>query len=235
MLVLAFGLYPDEKRDAVLSHLLKMIEDNDGLHDTGFPSVPFLLDTLVESGASDVAYRMLFEDRCPSWPYEVKMGATTTWEAWQAMLPDGSPTNVSYNHYANGCVGDFIYRRIGGLTATAPGYRTFDVRPVYRCGLERASHGYDSVNGRIEVAWGRFGGQVELKVCVPQNTRARVSRGCGDRGPHRQRHPPQVLCRRGRGARSRRRHPRPRAAGRAITLSTSSRPHPVRRARLPPA
>ena len=68
---------------------------------------------------------------------------------WQAMLPDGSPTNVSYNHYANGCVGDFIYRRIGGLTATAPGYRTFDVRPDYRCGLERASLGYDSVNDRI--------------------------------------------------------------------------------------
>ena len=177
VLVLAFGLYPDEKRDAVLSHLLKMIEDNDGLHDTGFLSVPFLLDTLVESGASDVAYRMLFEDRCPSWLYEVKMGATTTWEAWQAMLPDGSPTNVSYNHYANGCVGDFIYRRIGGLTATAPGYRTFDVRPDYRCGLERASLGYDSVNGRIEVAWERFGGQVELKVSVPQNTRARVWAG----------------------------------------------------------
>ncbi len=177
VLVLAFGLHPDDKRDAVLSHLLQMIEDNGGLHDTGFLSVPFLLDTLVDAGAADVAYRMLFEDRCPSWLYEVKMGATTTWEAWQAMLEDGSPTNVSYNHYANGCVGDFIYRRIGGLAATAPGYKSFDVRPDYRCGLERASLGYDSVNGRIEVAWERFGGQVELKVRVPQNTRARVWAG----------------------------------------------------------
>ncbi len=174
VLVLAFGLYPAEKREAVLSHLLEMIEDNGGLHDTGFLSVPFLLDTLVESGAADVAYRMLFEDRCPSWLYEVKMGATTTWEAWQAMLADGSPTNVSYNHYANGCVGDFIYRRIGGLTATEPGYKAFDVRPDYRCGLNQAKLGYDSVNGRIEVAWQRFGDQVELTVAVPQNTRARV-------------------------------------------------------------
>lgn len=187
VLVLAFGLYPAEKHDAVLSHLVKMIEDNDGLHDTGFLSVPFLLDTLVSAGRADIAYRMLFEDRCPSWLYEVKMGATTTWEAWQAMLPDGSPTNVSYNHYANGCVGDFIYRHIGGLVATKPGYKAFDVRPDYRCGLEQAALGYDSVNGRIEVSWKREGDLVDLAVKVPQNTHARVwsdggwkPLGCGE-------------------------------------------------------
>ena len=174
VLVLAFGLYPDGMRDAVLAHLLEMIDGNDGLHDTGFLSVPHLLDTLVTCGRADVAYRMLFEDRCPSWLYEVKMGATTTWEAWQAMLEDGSPTNVSYNHYANGCVGDFIYRRIGGLTATAPGYRTFDVRPDYRCGLESASLVYNSVNGTISIQWKRRGDIVDLHVTVPQNTHARV-------------------------------------------------------------
>ena len=174
VLVLAFGLYPDGKRDAVLAHLLKMIENNNGLHDTGFLSVPHLLDTLVSCDCADVAYRMLFEDRCPSWLYEVKMGATTTWEAWQAMLEDGSPTNVSYNHYANGCVGDFIYRHIGGLVATAPGYRTFDVRPDYRCGLESAHLGYDSVNGRIAIDWKRSGDTVDLHVSVPQNTHARI-------------------------------------------------------------
>ena len=174
VLALAFGLYPDGKRDEVLSHLLKMIEGNNGLHDTGFLSVPFLLDTLVACDRADVAYRMLFEDRCPSWLYEVKMGATTTWEAWQAMLPDGSPTNVSYNHYANGCVGDFIYRHIGGLVATEPGYKAFDVRPDYRCGLSEAKLGYDSVNGHIDVSWKRYGETVDLTVSVPQNTHARV-------------------------------------------------------------
>ena len=177
VMVLAFGLYPDELKDALVQHLVSMIEHNGGLLDTGFLATPYLLDVLVDTGHSDLAYRLLFEERCPSWLYEVKMGATTTWESWQAILEDGTPTDVSYNHYANGCVADFIYRHIGGLTATTPGYRTFDIAPDYSCGLHEVHLSYDSVCGLIAVNWERNGSSVKLEVTVPQNTTARIRKG----------------------------------------------------------
>ncbi len=72
-----------------------MIHENGDRLDTGFLSIPFLLDVLTEEGESELAYQLLFQEEGPSWLYEVKMGATTIWEAWQAMLPDGTPTSVT--------------------------------------------------------------------------------------------------------------------------------------------
>lgn len=97
--------------------------------DTGFLSVPFLLDVLYENGFKDLAYTVLFQEKAQSWLYEVMQGATTIWENWEAIRPDGTRTNASYNHFAFGCVGDFIYRRIGGLYPLTPGYDTVKIAP----------------------------------------------------------------------------------------------------------
>ncbi len=92
-----------------------------------------MADALADSGHPDLAYRLLLQTGCPSWLYSVTMGATTVWERWDSMLPDGSinPGQMtSFNHYALGAVADWMHRRVAGLAAGDPGYRTIVVRPL---------------------------------------------------------------------------------------------------------
>ena len=172
VLALRFGLIPEEKIPAAVSKLVALIKANGNRLDTGFMSIPHLLDTLQEHGRIDVAYDLLYQDKCPSWLYGVKMGATTIWEAWQAVLEDGTPTKVSYNHYAFGCVGEWMYRTIGGLKADKPGYKHFLIKPVPDEKLTWAEVQYDSVYGPIESRWERSGEGIALKVRIPANTTA---------------------------------------------------------------
>ena len=174
VLALQMQLYPEEKKAMGIKELIKLIEDNDFCLDTGFASVGFLLDTLYENGEREAAYRLLFQTKCPSWLYEVEMGANTIWERWNAVLPDGTRTNASYNHFAFGCVGDFIYRRIGGLYAAEPGYKKVRIEPDVECGLEWAKTSYDSVYGRIEIEWERKGKQIFLQAELPPNVKGTV-------------------------------------------------------------
>ena len=114
---------------------MALIEENAYCLDTGFSSVSYLLDVLAENGRIDVAYKMLYQTKASGWLYMVRNGATTMWENWMAILPDGSVTDSSYNHYAFGCVGDFIYRHIGGIQKAAPGYEKIRFAPDFSCGL----------------------------------------------------------------------------------------------------
>jgi len=169
VLALQMELYPEDKKAMGIKELIKLIEDNDFCLDTGFASVGFLLDALYENGEHETAYKLLFQTKCPSWLYEVEMGANTIWERWNAILPDQTRTNASYNHFAFGCVGDFIYRRIGGLYAEEPGYKKVRVEPDVECGLKWAKTSYDSVHGRIEIEWERKNEQIILQVELPVN------------------------------------------------------------------
>lgn len=153
VIALALGLVPEDRAPAAVARLVELIEQNGWRLDTGFLSVPFLLDVLCDHGRADVAYRLLFQDRCPSWLYEVDRGATTLWESWGAIAEDGTPSTYSYNHYAFGCVGNWLYRRIGGLVAVESGYRRFRVEPALDCGLERARVAEETPYGRAAVAW----------------------------------------------------------------------------------
>ena len=93
---------------------------------TGFAGTPYIADALTETGHLDDAYRLVTQQECPSWLYPVTMGATTIWERWDSMLPDGTINPgpmTSFNHYAFGSIADWMHRTIGGLSALEPGYR----------------------------------------------------------------------------------------------------------------
>ena len=123
-------------------------------------------------------------ESCPGWLYAVKAGATTIWERWDALRPDGSVNlgehgkddggMVSFNHYANGAVGDFLYRRIAGLEATSGGYRTFQVAPMLGGGLTHAEASVESPYGLIRAAWKIEDGAFQQKVRVPVSTECTV-------------------------------------------------------------
>ncbi|WP_182525362.1 family 78 glycoside hydrolase catalytic domain [Nocardioides dongkuii] len=144
---------------------------------TGFLGTPWLLPALSSIGRDDLAYTMLMHKDYPSWGYEVEMGATTMWERWNSIMPDGSfgPVEMnSFNHYAYGAVGDWMYQNIGGIRALEPGYKKTQVAPVIGGGLTHGGGDYDSVYGPIRTDWELAGDDVALTVEVPVNTTAEV-------------------------------------------------------------
>jgi alpha-L-rhamnosidase len=144
---------------------------------TGFVGTPLIADALTTAGATDVAYRLLLQTGVPSWLYPVTMGATTIWERWDSLLPDGSinPGEMtSFNHYALGAVADWLHRRVAGLAPAAPGYREIEVRPVPGHGLTRAAARHLTPYGPASVSWQRADGRLVLDVVVPVGTTATV-------------------------------------------------------------
>ena len=144
---------------------------------TGFLGTPLVLDALCVAGRPDVAYRMLLQQEPPSWLYAVLMGATTIWERWDSLLPDGrvNPGDMtSFNHYAYGAVADWMHRCVGGLAPTAPGWRRVEVRPLVTGQLAHARTTVDSPYGRIESSWRIVDGCVLLAVEVPYGVTAQV-------------------------------------------------------------
>ena len=174
VLALQMEMAPEALQETLIARLEELIEANDGKLDTGFLSVPFIMDVLCQFGREDVAYRLLYQTRCPSWLYEVDRGATTIWEAWQAVLPDGRVTNVSFNHYAFGCIGDWLYRHVAGLDQNQPGYRHSVIHPHPDDRLTYALAQYQSVYGEIVTHWQKKNGRLELRVKIPPNTTAGV-------------------------------------------------------------
>lgn len=174
IIALKNDLVTDEVRPKMVGHLRDLIEKNNYCLDTGFLSVLFLMDVLCENGCRDLAYKLLFQTRCPSWLYEVEHGATTMWESWGAVLEDGTVSTYSYNHYAFGCVGEWLYREIGGLKAIEAGYKKIRVEPAFDTGLTKASVSEYTPYGQAKVSWEIIGENVELQVKVPVNTMAEV-------------------------------------------------------------
>lgn len=177
VLALAMKMAEGEKLKNMAARLAEMIAANDDRLDTGFLSIEHLLDVLTEYGYQDIARRLLYQERCPSWLYEINSGATTIWETWNAVLEDGTPTDNSFNHYAFGCVGDWMYRNLLGIKRVKPGYEEFLIKPDFSYGLVWAKGAYQSRYGRIECQWHLDGNQGELAVTVPVGTRAVMEAG----------------------------------------------------------
>lgn len=171
---LQFHLIPEADIQRNVQKLLEKIEENGGCLDTGFLSVPHLLDALSGHGNLDAAYRLLYQDKCPSWLYELKQGTTTIWESWGAIDESGEPKACSYNHYAFGSVGDWMYRNIGGLKPTEPGYKEFVIQPQPDASLSSAEISYQSPYGEILAAWKKKGDRFVLDCTVPVNTRCQI-------------------------------------------------------------
>jgi alpha-L-rhamnosidase len=144
---------------------------------TGFIGTPIICDALTRSGHSDLAFKMLLKQNNPSWLYPITMGATTTWERWDSMLPSGkiNPGEMtSFNHYAFGAVADWMHRCIGGLSSAVPGWREVLVKPVLGGNITHAFTSHESMFGKISVRWKLDGSKFDLEVIVPANVTATV-------------------------------------------------------------
>lgn len=171
---LAFDMVPEELRPKLVANLVALIRAAGDHLDTGFVSVPYLLDVLWEAGERDLARTLLAQDTIPSWLYEVDRGATTIWEAWGAVLPDGTVSQMSMNHYAFGCVDDWMFRRIAGLQVVDAGFRTARIQPDLDAEFDWVSAEHETPHGLLAVHWRRTAEGVEVTATVPPNTTAEL-------------------------------------------------------------
>ena len=175
VLALAFDLFPEDQRQAAADHLAQMVVDNGNLLDDGFLGMPHLMDVLCRWGHADVAEALLLQDGCPSWLYGVDRGATTIWESWANVAPDGTVGTYSFNHYSFGCVADWMVRHVGGFAPTAPGYREILVAPHPVGDLSFCRTSFESVHGPFHVDWERIGDErLRVEVELPVGTSAHV-------------------------------------------------------------
>jgi alpha-L-rhamnosidase len=166
-----------EQRDRAGRRLVELVEAEGHHVGTGFVGTPLICAALTAAGAHDTAYHLLLQRECPSWLFPITMGATTMWERWDSMLPDGTVNPgemTSFNHYALGAVADWLHRTVAGLAPAGPGCRTVAVRPRPGGGLTHASATHDSPYGRISVAWRRDGDRLDVAVTVPPGVTALV-------------------------------------------------------------
>ena len=179
-LALAFDLLPDSLAPAAAARLAQDVEYRQHLT-TGFLGTPHLLHVLDASGHVGLAYQLLMQRTYPSWLYPITRGATTMWERWDGIRPDSSFEDAgmnSFNHYAFGAVGDWMYQNIGGidLDPAAPGYRRSRIAPRPGAGLTSASASLETLYGTLKSAWKvEGGGRFVLDVTVPANTAAEVT------------------------------------------------------------
>ncbi|MFF2381982.1 alpha-L-rhamnosidase [Streptomyces sp. NPDC058108] len=177
VLSLSMNLLPDALRKAAADRLVALIEAKDWHLSTGFLGTPRLLPVLTDTGHTDVAYRLLQQRTFPSWGYQIDKGSTTMWERWDSIKPDGSfqtPDMNSFNHYAYGSVGEWMYTNIAGISAGRPGYREIVVRPRPGGGVTSARATFTSVHGPISTQWRTRSGRFALTCDVPPNTTAEV-------------------------------------------------------------
>ena len=176
-LSLYFNLAYEKDRENIVQMLVSNIEDHQNHLTTGFVGTPYLCHALSENKAHDTAGLLFMREDLPSWLYAVNKGATTLWERWDAVLPDGTmqdPGLNSMNHYANGAIGDWMYRKIGGINQTKAGYRRFYVKPMFVRGIEEARTELESPYGKIVSCWSCRNGKIRVEVSVPANTRAEL-------------------------------------------------------------
>ncbi|MFI6933824.1 alpha-L-rhamnosidase [Streptomyces sp. NPDC050287] len=177
VLALSMNLLPDASRKAAADRLVALIEARDWHLSTGFLGTPRLLPVLTDTGHTDVAYRLLRQRSFPSWGYQIDRGATTMWERWDSIRPDGSFQDTamnSFNHYAYGSVGEWMYTNIAGISAGGPGYREILIRPRPGGGVTTARATFTSVYGPVSTQWRQQAGHFTLTCVVPPNTTAEV-------------------------------------------------------------
>ncbi len=179
VLALVFGLVPAEQRSGVARDLVGLISENGGHLTTGFLGTPFICRALAENGHLDAAYELLLKNDYPSWLYQVTKGATTVWEHWDGIKPDGtmwSPNMNSFNHYAYGAIGQWIYSTIGGISPdpSDPGFHTVIFSPKPGGGINSAATRYEGPYGSIALSWKLDGDRLTLDAEVPPNSNGRI-------------------------------------------------------------
>lgn len=179
VLPLHYEMLEGEDKRKTAAHLARLIRENDYHIGTGFPGTPYILFALCDNGYEEEAFRMLMQDTCPSWLYEVKTGGTTIWERWDALREDGSCNTgeddgtggmTSFNHYASGAVGDFLYKRIAGIEGLQGGYKSFRVKPLVHAPILAARGSVVTGYGEIVSDWRVEHQTFTIRVTVPVST-----------------------------------------------------------------
>ena len=179
IVTLYFHLAPEEYIQNVIEDLLKLLKNEKGHLVTGFVGTPYFCHVLNQNGHLKEAYALLLKEDFPSWLYQVKAGATTVWEHWDGMKPDGSmwsPDMNSFNHYAYGAIGEWLYRVVAGIEIdeTEPGYKKILIQPHIGGGLSYAEGRYESMYGEIVSFWEVQGKEAILSIKIPVNTTAQI-------------------------------------------------------------
>lgn len=177
VVMLYFNLIKPEFRERIM----KTLEQNIGAHHnhltTGFVGTPYLCHCLSENGMHTLANEIFMKEDFPGWFYAVKKGATTIWERWNSILPNGefdeSGMN-SLNHYAYGSIGSWLYEKVAGIRLVEPGYKKIRIQPILTKGMTEVSASYESAYGTIESAWSCKNGKVCVDVHIPANTTATI-------------------------------------------------------------
>ncbi|KAL2803247.1 bacterial alpha-L-rhamnosidase domain protein [Aspergillus granulosus] len=155
-LAICFDLLSSEQTTIAGNRLAEIVRDNKLCIGTGFAGTPFVCEALARTGHADTAYAMLVNEKCPSWLYPISMGATTIWERWDSMRPDGSinPGEMtSFNHYAFGAVSKFLVERLAGLQRLSPGWKKSRVQPLLGGGFSSARASHVTPYGVVSASW----------------------------------------------------------------------------------
>ncbi|MCA9277597.1 MAG: family 78 glycoside hydrolase catalytic domain [Phycisphaerales bacterium] len=177
LLALTFDLLPEDRRNNAIEYLIDELRGRGWRLNTGFIGVGLLLPTLDNAGHPDVAYRLLMQDEFPSWLYSVKHGATTIWERWNGWTPDegmNDPGMNSFNHYALGSCGQWLFSGVGGIRPDDPGFTRITIQPHIGGGLTWAETSFRSVCGQIATRWDIKDDKITLNVQIPANTSATI-------------------------------------------------------------
>ncbi len=178
VLALMFDLLPENLQPKAVNYLVEDIKSRNNHLSTGFLGTPYLCKVLSDNGRADVAYDLLLQETYPSWLYPVKMGATTIWERWDGIKTDSSFQDFgmnSFNHYAYGAIGDWLYRVVAGIELGKTGYKHILIQPQPTSRLTFAKAHFESNYGRIESNWEQKDGKMRLQVRIPPNTTATIT------------------------------------------------------------
>lgn len=187
LLALHMDLLPESLRPAAYKHLVADIKKRGNRLSTGFVGCPYLLPVLSEGGYDDVAYELITSTHYPSWGYSIEQGATTMWERWDSYKEGGifqTPSMNSFNHYAYGSVGEWMYRYMAGLEVDPeqPAYKRVVIKPRIGQQVSWVKASYNSIRGPIGLAWDVKDGQFSLSVDLPANTTGIVFMPTSDPG-----------------------------------------------------
>ncbi|RYZ29613.1 MAG: alpha-L-rhamnosidase, partial [Sphingobacteriales bacterium] len=179
VLALNFDMLPTEMRKDAAERLADNVKSYNNHLTTGFLGTPYLCHVLSRFGYTDVAFKLLMQETYPSWLYPVKQGATTIWERWDGQKPDGSfqtPGMNSFNHYAYGAIGDWMYRVVAGMDTpdSLPGYKQITIKPHMGGGLNDVAATYETNYGKLSSQWKIEDGKFRMSVEIPANTRAKI-------------------------------------------------------------
>lgn len=189
-LAICLDILDAKQRVRAGARLAELARKNNFKIATGFAGTPFVCEALAATGHIQVAYAMLLEKSCPSWLYPVTMGATTVWERWDSMLPDGSinPGEMtSFNHYAFGAVAKFMYERVAGLQNLEPGWEKARVAPAIGANFTHAEASHITPRGTLSCSWETTAADdgtetMDLSVDVPYGTSVEIILPSGTSG-----------------------------------------------------